>query len=94
MLFALGALTLAACGAQGAPAATLAPTASSTPDICSPGNIKGAAGAVNEFMRQYDDESVLASNVPRSQLAPHIASLQAIRRLPASPSSNGCSWCI
>ncbi|HET6846292.1 MAG TPA: SH3 domain-containing protein, partial [Anaerolineales bacterium] len=80
MLVALGAIVLSACGAQGTAVATLAPTASGTPDICSPDNIKGAAGAVNEFMRQYDDESVLASNVPRSQLAPHIASLQAIRR--------------
>jgi hypothetical protein len=80
MLVALCAIVLSACGAQGTAVATLAPTASGTPDICSPDNIKGAAGAVNEFMRQYDDESVLASNVPRSQLAPHIASLQAIRR--------------
>jgi hypothetical protein len=31
-------------------------------------------------MRRFDDESVLASNVPRSQLAPHISGLQTIRR--------------
>lgn len=81
LTLSLLALILAACGAQGGPAAaTSVPTASSTPDICSPDNIKGAAGAVNEFMRRYDDESVLASNVPRSQLAPHISSLQTIRR--------------
>lgn len=72
--------TLAACGARGAPVATPEPTASSTPDVCSAENVKAAAGAVNVFMRQYDDESALASNVPRTELAPHIASLQAIRR--------------
>lgn len=76
----VGALTLVACGAKGSPAATPAPTITGTPDFCSPENVKGVAGAVNEFMRRFDDESVLASNVPRGQLAPHISALQTIRR--------------
>ena len=81
LIITVGAAVLTACaGKGGSVVATIAPTASSTPDICGPENVKGAAGAVNEFMRRYDDESVLASNVPRSQLAPHIASLQTIRR--------------
>ena len=75
-----GALVLAACGAQGTRAATVVPTASRTPDYLQPREHQGAAGAVNEFMRRFDDESVLASNVPRSQLAPHISALQTIRR--------------
>jgi hypothetical protein len=74
------ALILTACSALGAPTATQAPTASPTFDYCGPEGIKGVAGAVNEFMRRFDDESVLASNVPRSQLAPHISALQTIRR--------------
>ena len=76
----LAALVLAACGGQATPAATELPSASPTIDVCGPENIKGAAGAVNEFMRRFDDESVLSSNVPRSQLAPHISALQTIRR--------------
>lgn len=76
----IASLVLTACGGRSAPEATLAPTASATFDYCSSENVRGAAGAVNEFMRRFDDGSVLASNVPRSQLAPHISALQDIRR--------------
>jgi hypothetical protein len=72
-------LGLTACG-QASPTATAQPPASATIDYCSPENVRGVAGAVNEFMRRFDDASVLASNVPRSQLAPHISVLQDIRR--------------
>jgi len=83
-------LILTACGGQAAPTVTPSPAVSPTFDICSPANIKGAAGAVNEFMRQFDDESVLASNVPRGQLAPHISALQGIRRGAQDQRVPGC----
>ncbi len=76
------AALLTACGgpATAATATAAVPSASATPDACAPENIKSAVSAVNQFMRQFDDESALASNVPRSQLALHIAALQSIRR--------------
>ena len=80
LALATAATLLAACGGQGGPTAAPAPSATATFDFCAPDNIRGSAGAVNEFMRRFDDESVLASNVPRSQLAPHISELQNIRR--------------
>jgi hypothetical protein len=75
---AVAAVTLTACGALGKGSPT--PGITATVDYCAPDNIKIAAGLVNEFMRQFDDESALASNLPRSQLATHISTLQAIRR--------------
>ncbi|HEY5983097.1 MAG TPA: hypothetical protein VIU38_06450 [Anaerolineales bacterium] len=76
---AVFAVMLSACAGQ-TPTSTATPAASPTVDFCSPDYVKGAAGAINEFMRRFDDASVLASNVPRSQLAPHIETLQSIRR--------------
>ena len=51
-----------------------------TPDYCSPTNVKILARQVNDLTQQFDDESALAATVPQSQLSPHIATLQAIRR--------------
>ncbi len=75
----LMAVIVAACGSA-APATAAPPAASATPDACAPENIRTAAGAVNQFMRQFDDESQLASYVPQHQLAGHIAALQSVRR--------------
>jgi hypothetical protein len=41
-------------------------------------------------MQQFDDESALASNVPRSQLATRVAALQSIRRQAQNQSAPGC----
>ena len=73
---------LTACGGTQSSATRTAapPGASATPDACAPQNIKSSVAAVNQYMRQFDDEAELASNVPRSQLALHIAALQSIRR--------------
>jgi hypothetical protein len=53
---------------------------SSTPDPCSPGQIEEVAQKVHNHMREFDDASILASNMPREQLANAIAELQRIRR--------------
>ncbi len=69
-------LLLTACG-SGASGQGGGPT----PDYCSPTNIKIIARQINDLTTQFDDESALAATVPQSQLAPHIATLQAIRRV-------------
>jgi hypothetical protein len=54
------------------------PTA--TPDPCSDENIEAEVAKVHKFMREFDDASVLAANMPREQLGTAIAGLQKIRR--------------
>lgn len=56
------------------------PTISATPDPCAPGQIEEAAQRINKHMREFDDASLLASNVPQNQLGDSIASLQKVRR--------------
>ena len=78
---------LAACTGPSTP---LAPIPSVVPDPCAPDNIKSTVGAVDSLMQQFDDESTLASNVPRSQLAARIAALQSTRRQAQSNSAPAC----
>jgi hypothetical protein len=61
-----------------------------TPDYCSPQNVKILARQINDLTQQFDDESALAATVPQSQLAPHIAALQAIRRAAQEQNVPGC----
>lgn len=51
-----------------------------TPDLCSPENIKTEVEKVHRLMREFDDASLLAANMPREQLHDSIAGLQQIRR--------------
>lgn len=85
------ALLVSGCGKTPAtPAATMAATAavtqpapttvSTTPDPCSPGQIEAEVQKVHRHMREFDDASILASNMPREQLDSSIADLQRIRR--------------
>jgi hypothetical protein len=53
---------------------------SSTPDPCSAGQIEDEVQKVHRHMREFDDASALAGNVPRDQLADSVAELQRIRR--------------
>ena len=53
---------------------------SSTPDACSPERIEAEVQKVHNHMREFDDASILASNLPREQLSESIANLQRIRR--------------
>jgi len=82
-------IILAGCGnaASPAPAATLTPesvsvtpTVSKTPDPCLPPQIEVEVQKVQKHMREFDDASTLASNVPQPQLSVSIADLQRIRR--------------
>jgi len=57
---------------------TLVP--SSTPDPCSTERIEADVKRVHEHMREFDDASVLASNLPLQELSGPIANLQKIRR--------------
>ncbi len=54
------------------------PTA--TPDPCAKENIEVEVTKVHKFMREFDDASILAANMPREQLGTAIAGLQKIRR--------------
>jgi hypothetical protein len=84
-------MALASCGATPstpqtpavAPATeteSVPPTATDTPDPCSPGQIEAEVQKVHRHMREFDDASILASSTPRDQLSSSIADLQRIRR--------------
>jgi len=51
-----------------------------TPDPCAAGNVEKAVDKVHSHMREFDDASALAANLPREQLNGSIANLQKIRR--------------
>jgi len=89
------AALVAACGTRAAPlppasAPSVALPPSASPDPCAPQNLRSTVGEVNRIMQQFDDESSLASSVPRSQLATHIAALQSIRREASNQSTPPC----
>jgi hypothetical protein len=54
--------------------------ASLTPDPCSSGQIEAEVQKVHRHMREFDDASILAANLPREELSDPIANLQRIRR--------------
>ena len=58
----------------------VAPDLSPTPDPCSTDQIEAAVQNVHRHMREFDDASILASNMPREELSDSIAELQRIRR--------------
>jgi len=87
-------LVITSCGnapaTPTAPAAGVTPTIESqqavpatetlTPDPCAPGQVEATVQKVHKHMREFDDASILASNMPREQLSGSIADLQRIRR--------------
>jgi hypothetical protein len=85
-------ILLTACGGNApvpsAATATVVPTqepvsttvASAAPDPCLSPQIEAEAQKVQRHMREFDDASTLASNVPQAQLSTSIADLQRIRR--------------
>jgi hypothetical protein len=82
-LFPLFLSFLSACG--GPPAATQtdanpSSTVSTDEDPCASQNMPSTIEPVNNLMREFDDESQLASNLPRPELAEAISNLQRIRR--------------
>ncbi|HET6823977.1 MAG TPA: hypothetical protein VFH34_15105 [Anaerolineales bacterium] len=82
-LFFFVVLFVSACG--GPPAAAQveipdAPTTSPVEDPCSPQNLPFTVQPINDLMREFEDASQLASNLPAQQLPQLIADLQRIRR--------------
>ena len=65
-------------------------TATLTPDACSPGQIEAEVQKVHKHMREFDDASILASNMPREQLSGSIADLQRIRREAEDETTPAC----
>jgi PBP1b-binding outer membrane lipoprotein LpoB len=73
------------------PSSTEAVEASSpTPDPCTTDQIEAAVQKIHSHMREFDDASQLASNMPRSQLSDAIASMQKIRRDAEDEESPAC----
>ena len=62
------------------PPATSVPDTSTTPDPCASPQLEAEVEKVHSHMREFDDASILASNMPREQLSDPIADLQRIRR--------------
>jgi hypothetical protein len=87
-------ILLAGCGNPPAPAvtatavpptqepavATDSPPGSATPDPCLSPQLEEEVQKIHRHMREFDDASILASNMPREQLSGPIADLQRIRR--------------
>ncbi len=59
---------------------TLTITITVTPDLCAPESIRAEVDKVHRHMREFDDASTLALNVPQGQLSDSIAELQRMRR--------------
>ena len=81
--FPLFLLFVSACGGQPAATQTDAlPTSLLSPneDACSTENIPATIEPINDLMREFDDASQLASNLPAPQLPEIISNLQRIRR--------------
>jgi hypothetical protein len=82
-LFLFVFLFVSACG--GPPAAAqvetpAAPATSPVEDPCSPQNLPFTVQPINDLMREFEDASQMASNLPAQQLPQLIADLQRIRR--------------
>lgn len=60
--------------------ATSVPELSATVDPCTLPQLEAEVQKVHRHMREFDDASILASNMPREQLSNPIADLQRIRR--------------
>jgi len=65
-------------------------SASATPDPCSLPQLETEVQEVHRHMREFDDASILASNMPREQLGDSIAELQRIRREAEDEEIPGC----
>lgn len=64
--------------------------ATSTLDPCSRPQLETEVQDVHRHMREFDDASILASNMPREQLSSAIADLQRIRRESEDEQTPGC----
>ena len=83
----IATLIISACGSsEQAPTKTPKPpktstaTITTTPDPCAPENIQAEVEKVHKLMREFDDASLLAPDIPREMLYPVISDLQRVRR--------------
>lgn len=81
VLFPVCLLIVSACGNQSIPteSGTIVATTSSD-DPCATENLPTTVQEINDLMREFDDSSQLASNLPAEQLPDVISNLQRIRR--------------
>jgi hypothetical protein len=83
-LFPFLFLLLSACAGQTAATAETesitTPTISPAEDPCSSQNLPTTVQPLNDLMREFEDASQLASNLPTQQLPEVISNLQRIRR--------------
>jgi hypothetical protein len=79
-----------ATGQSGMPTDQSGPAPSTTPDICSTGQVDAEVQKVHSHMREFDDAAILASNLPQEQLSESIANLQRIRREAEDQGVPGC----
>ena len=77
LFFAILGLILSACANRESTAETIA---TQTADPCSSANMSASIKPVNDLQREFDDASLLASNVSREQLQALISEMQRIRR--------------
>ena len=74
-------LIVSACSNQQIPTQPpLTATTDPTQDPCSSENLPTTVQEINDLMREFDDASAVASNIPVQQLPDIISNLQRIRR--------------
>jgi hypothetical protein len=80
-LFPCYLLILSVCGNQSIPTESGTTSATiSSDDPCSAKNLPTIVQEINNLMREFDDASQLAANLPTEQLSDVISNLQRIRR--------------
>lgn len=85
-LLTLGFFILSACANQNltivqpSPTIEFTLTPTSTPDPCSVENLSQSIKEVNDLMREFDDISILATNIAREKLPELISEMQRVRR--------------
>lgn len=92
-VFPIFLFILSACGnppaSTQAPSAVTAEATGQEDDPCSSENLPTTVQGINDLMREFDDTSQLAANLPAQQLPEVISDLQSIRRaaedLPVPP---------
>lgn len=86
-ILAIFAFILSACGGK---ESVVSPTTTQTMDLCASNNINTAIKSINDLQREFDDISLLASNVTRDQLPELITEMQRVRREAEDQSTPTC----
>ena len=80
LLVLLPLIVLTSMGCSSQQSLTQGPVGTATPDPCSSENLPATLHEINDLMREFDDASQLASNLPLQQLPEAIPNMQRIRR--------------